>query len=258
MASEDYNLQWFKACVEELTGLREEHSSSGESVSPLLRLRVRDLVNSVRTSVDHRKNYPTLVARIPNELMAWVASLGPCEDLLTQHARTYSGLPCKSDYIRLLSREESLNIAGVCHDFDLARPAAIAFCSKLGTGSLRQMILEHLLNPSDYDEGALTTRERGILRLAQRLFENTPATQAAMLATLVDDRTDADVAEQALRVAIATDAADDSAYWNLAQLCVNRHDYTSAIALVDAGMLRVTSVSEMRRMQKKSEKWARL
>lgn len=255
----DEQVELFNSCVDELSGLREmfvEQFTPGNVIEPAIRLKVRDLVTSMNTAVCFRKNYPTLVARIPNEVAAWVASLGPCGNLLKDFGLTLSALPCNDTYVQTIRVAESLDVTGVCHDFDVARNAAVAFCSQLGTGSLRQSVLQHLLSlPVDGGE-TLTSRERGILRLAERLCEKTPATRATMLMTLVDARTDKTIAEQALAAAIATDSADDTAYWNLAQLFANRHEYASAIALVDAGMSHVTSVTEMRRMLKKVKRWA--
>lgn len=255
----DEQVELFNSCVDELSGLREmfvEQFARGDVIEPAIRLKVRALLTSMNTAVCFRKNYPTLVSRIPNQVAAWVASLGPCGNLLQDFGLTLSALPCNDTKVQTIRVAESLDVTGVCHDFDVARNAAVAFCSQLGTGSLRQSVLQQLLSlPIDGGETS-TSRERRILRLAERLCEKTPATRATMLMTLVDDRIDNTIAEQALAAAIATDAADDTAYWNLAQLFANRHEYASAIALVDAGMSHLTSVTEMRRMLKKVKRWA--
>lgn len=259
MTEADRQVASWNSCVAALSRIRGELAdevSHDDRLDPKVRLEIRDLVRRMAVEVGVRKNYPTLVARLPTNLTQWVASLGPCGTLATNQLPAQFDVDCNMERIRTRLRDDVVEGIGTCHDFDVARSAAIAFCSSLGTSAIRELVLKSLLNRVDDVGSEMSAHERKTVGLAQRLYEKTPATQAAMLTELVDDRTDFTIAEVALRAAIETGAADDVAYWRLAQLLANRDEFGAAVALVDAGMSHLTSVTDMRRILKKAQKWS--
>lgn len=258
MTEADRQVASFHACV---TALDRLHSEWGNNVTDTslhteLRLEIRELVKRMEFEVGFRKNYPALVARIPTRLTEWVASIGPCGTLATSPLPTQFEVGCNMTRIQTLLRDDAVEGIGSCHDFDVARNAAVAFCSRLSTSAIREIVLVSLLKCIDDVGNEISAYERRTVRLAQRLYEKTPATRAAILTELADDRTGADIAEVALRAAIETGAADDVAYWRLAELLANRDEFEAGVALVHAGMSHLTSVTGMRRILKKAQKWS--
>ena len=258
MTETDRQVASFSACVAALDRLHSEWANkvTDASPDPQLRLQIRAFVKQMEFEVGFRKNYPTLVARIPTNLTQWVASLGPCGTLAANPLPTQFEVDCNMTRIQTLLRDDVVRGIGTCHDFDVARNGAVVFSSRLGTSAIRELVLESLLKRVDDVGSEISAHERRTVRLAQRLCEKTLATRAAMLTELVDDRTDLAIAEVALGAAIATGSADDVAYWRLAQILANRHDLEAAVAVVDAGLSHLTSVSGMRQMLKKAQKWS--